>query len=212
MAVCTPPNAVYAAIFDGVLDQQLTPIPSLDPADPILDEPRLTPDGSAVYVRSTPMAAPVAFAIYLRQPDGSWRVVPAVLPFGTTSLLSTVAHAPDGDHVIEQLGPMYREWIGNSSYAFTSAGTYQASDFGVSALASSGADLSADGLRLIFLGSATSTSFDQMFYADRDAVTHRFGTATPLVGVPAVTDAFMTDDCARVYFHGLQQIFYAQQQ
>ena len=45
--------------------------------------------------------------------------------------------------------------------------------------------------------------------AERATLADRFGPAVPIAGVPAdVEDAVMSDDCDRLYFFGLDSVFY----
>ena len=71
--------------------------------------------------------------------------------------------------------------------------------------------MTTDGLRMVFGGLQLGGSGQAVFYADRGSLDARFGTASVLDGVPAtVTDAYLSEDCERIYFSGLQSIFYEQ--
>jgi hypothetical protein len=74
--------------------------------------------------------------------------------------------------------------------------------------------LSSDGLRLTLYGSrylGSNKYANGVMYAARPSIDVPFGKPTLVVGPPIVTTPFMTDDCARLYFTGLQSIFYVNQ-
>jgi hypothetical protein len=50
-----------------------------------------------------------------------------------------------------------------------------------------------------------------LYYVQRASIGVPFSTATLLADVPATGDAFMTDDCARIYFSALGSILWVQQ-
>jgi hypothetical protein len=71
--------------------------------------------------------------------------------------------------------------------------------------------LSADGLRLVFLGSPAGANTPQrLYYTDRATISDRFRPADLLPGVPENSDAFMDNNCARVYAAGLGSMFFSQ--
>jgi hypothetical protein len=72
-------------------------------------------------------------------------------------------------------------------------------------------NLSADGLRMVFRAYESTGNTFAVFYADRESIDARFGMAQPVAGVPDVSDPFMSDDCARIYFSGLGSLLYVDQ-
>ena len=65
-----------------------------------------------------------------------------------------------------------------------------------------------DGLRAILYGNIPPT----VYYIDRPDLASRFTLAQALVGVPAVADAHMTEDCTHVYFSGVEHVLYVREQ
>jgi len=81
----------------------------------------------------------------------------------------------------------------------------------ISALRASGVRVSlaesADGLRAVFTG---ATTLPEVRYAVRSRIDAPFEGSFPLT-VPAAMDAYLTEDCSRLYFSGLGSIFYVPQ-
>ncbi len=74
-------------------------------------------------------------------------------------------------------------------------------------------NLTSDGLRGVFEAGVADGPGRSIYYIDRPTIADRFGPATPIVGVPdVVTDAFVTDDCTRIYFSGLGRIFFVEEE
>jgi len=48
-----------------------------------------------------------------------------------------------------------------------------------------------------------------VMYSSRPTIQDRFGIAQPLEGVPLTLD-HLNDDCSRVYFSGLESVFFVQ--
>ncbi len=70
--------------------------------------------------------------------------------------------------------------------------------------------LTSDGLRLIIPG-LDATGRSALFYTDRTDIDGTFGMAT-MLGAPAdLSEPYMTDDCARLYFSALDTVFYISQ-
>jgi len=78
-------------------------------------------------------------------------------------------------------------------------------------------NLSPDGLRLVFSATVmvSQSSVTGVMYASRDSVTTPFtyGEMVFLQGPPAEAETpFLTEDCSRVYFSGLESVFYVTEQ
>jgi hypothetical protein len=62
-----------------------------------------------------------------------------------------------------------------------------------------------------FTGASQSMTL-HAFYADRAAITDRFGAPRVIDSAPMASDLFVTGDCSRLYFSAAGAVFYAQQQ
>lgn len=65
--------------------------------------------------------------------------------------------------------------------------------------------ITSDGLRIIYVGD------DATYFSDRPRLDAPFRPGTKLTGLARNVEAFMTDDCARVYVAGVGSVFYAEQ-
>jgi hypothetical protein len=64
-----------------------------------------------------------------------------------------------------------------------------------------------DGLRAVY----ASNDGKELLYVDRTDVESWFGEPRPLAGAPFVYDAHLADDCTRLYYSGLDSIFFSSQ-
>jgi len=87
--------------------------------------------------------------------------------------------------------------------------SYTEDDFGLEALAGVPPGLSGDGTAALVLGSTTSGS--GFYYFNRQTPGDRFGPPTLVSDVPGPSDPFMTENCERLYFSGLGNVFWLQQ-
>ena len=69
--------------------------------------------------------------------------------------------------------------------------------------------LSADGLRLV-IGARSPTGQLQLFYTDRDRLGAQFRKPDLLAGAPYAPDAYLSEDCAKMFVSGLGYVFYVQ--
>jgi hypothetical protein len=92
--------------------------------------------------------------------------------------------------------------------------SYSAASLGVTQI-NSPPDLSPDGLRVVFSGQrivATGEDPNAVLYATRASLSAGFGKATVLDGPPLDAETpFLTADCSRLYFSGLDSVFYVTQ-
>jgi hypothetical protein len=80
-------------------------------------------------------------------------------------------------------------------------------DFGVLSFAE-GVALSADGLRVIFVGQPQGSPSVALLYADRASIDEPFSHAVAMPSVEYFPNAFLTEDCARLYTSTLGTVFY----
>jgi hypothetical protein len=164
---------------------------------------RLLDDQRAALIEITASpggGATQRIVVYRRGEDAAWREE-EVLPFGTVvgQLISTFAA---DERVFLSKPPVAEEWARR-------AGTWQKvqtiGEAEIGTQIAGGMSISADGLRLLFY---TSTAI--AMYTDRPSVDAPFRKASGPIGTLPAVYAAMTGDCERVYFSGLQSIFYAE--
>jgi hypothetical protein len=118
--------------------------------------------------------------------------------------ISNVARAGNEVRLFVYGSGAVQEWSSQGD-TWTAGATYAPADFGLGQVVSF--QLAPDGLRAIIYGVMPPMMTAQMFYVDRPTLGARFGVAHT-IELPLVLDAFMTADCTRVYFSGLDRIFY----
>lgn len=174
-----------------------------------LNEPRLAPEGDLAIVSVFPGPT---FELYRRTGDDSWvheRQVIAALP---TRSVSTPSRGPDRRAMVVEFDTDHYQLTeirdtGASPWAV--ADSYPISALEVTALYS--ANLTADGLRLVFNGNSNAGD-SGVFQSERPSLSARFGPARLLSTVPSIAETpFMTEDCSRIYFSGLDTVFYLAQ-
>jgi len=205
-ALCT------GIVMQGPVDGPLTAIPDLGLCSLSAGTPVLSPEGDQLYISAYDWATYTSqpFRVYDRQGDGSWQRG-ADLPMAPTSSISTVTRGPDRHILYWQYGAAganIEEWA-NGTGTWKQVAVHGAAEHGLAAIFF--VWLGSDGLRAIIQGDVRGSSTPQLFYTDRAAVGAAFNMAVPMTGVPLVNDAFMTDDCGRIYMSGLSSIFYEQQ-
>ncbi len=207
MALCLDPDTFEWRAAEGPIDGVLTPVPSFD--DPIfqLQFLRLAPEGDeliAVYYAT----ARYEFRTYQRMPSGTWI---RAADFGTTMSyldISGPSRRPNRHVLRTGSDQQLHEFVQDAGGLWTEVAAFTASELGVTFPGSP--KLSADGLRLLLTAAPPTASATRVMYSDRPTIQDRFRTAQPVEGVPRVLDAYMNDDCSRVYFGGLESVFYVQ--
>jgi hypothetical protein len=222
LAHCSDIASSYIAV--GPIDQ---PLAAVDvPADPVVnvERPRLLPEGDGAYIVLNNYDAnnDDKFAEYRPIDATHWAFVadlnmPAAIFSGSTlpTYLGAPTRAPNR-HVFVSGGGLNDIDYTFHELALAGDGTwlepgapYIDGDLVASGLLEA-PNLTPDGLRMVFRGYAASGEVG-IFYADRQTIDDRFTSATILTGVPAASDAYMTEDCTRIYFTGLGSIFYVRQ-
>ncbi|HEX5060800.1 MAG TPA: hypothetical protein VFV99_15635 [Kofleriaceae bacterium] len=197
-------------VVDGVIDAEPQPA-TLTPVGQY-DWPRLTPEGDEIWVRDR--RVPPTFAVFQWQSDHTWAHVRDLV----------IANVARDDYITAPS----RKVGGKRRFvrlAFSEFKLYEYDDDGTTTTPirsynlqldlgvdfASFPNLDASGLRLVFVGQTTGTSFTQTFYASRASIDDSFSPAKPLLAAPLAYDPFLTPDCSRLYTSGLGSIFYAQQ-
>jgi hypothetical protein len=210
VAVCDQ-NRLFKFVAEGNIDK---PLERSELAPPPIDPhfTRLVPEGTELYVHE----ANNVISRY-RRTDKMWtRAGPLVFPgivLTGGDRLGAPSRGPQRHVMLRRMDGALHEFIESANDgSWTLAHTYTANNFGVSVI-DGAADLSPDGTKVTFPGSIFITSEIQVgvFYADRAMPSAMFGKAIRLAGTPAISDPFLTQDCARIYFSGLSSIFYSQQ-
>jgi hypothetical protein len=205
-ALCS--DAMYPYVAVGPIDGPLAPAYGVDtPPGTSSDAIRrvwITPEGD-VLILAEAVSSSLQWRRFQLQPDGSWAQIPDLgLQNIFGSLMSGVTRGPMprlvwyAPNVATQ---QFQELGDDGSNTWQSViGNYTHADLNVDTMTDP--QLSADGLRLIFLGAAPGATSSQLFYTDRATLTDRFRAAEPLSGAPYTIDAFLDDDCARLFYTG----------
>ncbi|MGE5181214.1 MAG: hypothetical protein ACM31C_04095 [Acidobacteriota bacterium] len=186
-----------------------------------LDYARLVPEGDRAYVdeNNFDCNGNDTFGEYVPVDASHWTYVRdlGIAPSidGSGEELGSVSTAPGRRAMITiNYDSSLHEWVQQPDDTWRElTPAYTSGDLGIAASGLlSAANLTSDGLRVVFAARVPGTVEQRVFYADRASRDDRFGAATPLDGVPGtVDDPVMTDDCTRVYFSGLGRIFYVEE-
>jgi hypothetical protein len=151
-----------------------------------------------------------SLATYVRNGDDSWsRAADLPIPAQYSTHVGRPTYGPD-PHIFvdDQDAPAYQEWARRSG-VWELVGSYQLADWGLDFMELNG--LSPDGLRMLFHGRKILGPLG-MYYLDRPSLDARFETAARELDMPFAPQASQTDDCARLYFSGLDRILYLEQE
>ena len=197
-------------IADGEVDGPLSPstfVPAVNGS-----EPRLTPEGDEMWIRqrtNTPI-----FTVYKHDSSHTWlklRDLTVVTSSQDDSISAPTRRGPGGRRFVRYAFAEFRlyEYLDDGTTA-TPVHVYTTTALGVQFLLFP--NLSADGLRLTFVGAlqSSASSAGVTLYADRASLSDLFVTAVAIPSAPVVDDPFLTADCGRLYTSGLGSIFYAQ--
>ncbi len=204
MAECFSPRSF---IGYGPKDGELVPVPDAQISSQ-LRYPRLAPEGDRAFIYQ---ASPPAIAMFALAND-TWSAA-GTIALPAAAVFSDPTRPPR--HLVYVIGMGTVQVVHE---LVESAGTWSEVDhYGIGVLGMDDVDtvsLSPDGLRLVMYGTRIGVLDYQVVYADRASLDARFGIATPIDRAPPVYDAFLSADCARLYFSSseLQQILFLQQQ
>jgi hypothetical protein len=212
LAVCTTDGLDYL-IHEGRLDHGM--VPAKFDVDCVVNrcyQIRTTPEGSDAFLSWFDMQASVAhFDRFHRGPDGRWaNVGPFTVPFGGLSSddWSQPSRGPERHMIVfVPLAKPVRELVATEPYeTWTEIAQYNYSEFGVTTFFAP--RLSPDGLRMVINGFPMGGTEYEIMQSERPTINDRFGVAKKIEGVPKVEEAVLSEDCDRMYFHGLESIFY----
>jgi hypothetical protein len=209
MALCDPGNGEYRYdLTQGPIDGPLAIVPGF--ADPAWDLQfmRLSPDGDKLFLLyySTTLFMYQIRAFHF---DGAaWQRDPDLAMLSSYAEFSAATAKPNRRAMLTDTSSRLAELVEDDTGKWVVAAVHPPAELG---LGVAGAPkLSADGLRILVTGVVASGGGEHVYYSARASVVDPFPPATQLLGVPNVRDAYMTEDCGRVYFSGLESIFYVQ--
>lgn len=196
-------------IYEGPFEGPLEPAIPAEAATVELTHPRLTPDGTQMYVWRDVANVPSNILAFTRASDGTWQTTSAPgFPIDATP--SNIIRGPSDDRMllVPSAGSELDEWS-DAGGTWHQLAVHPVSELGVTFVSAS--SLSSDGLRLIVLADS-SFGFSMSVYSDRMNIDGPFRAAELLTGVPTDEhDAVISDDCARIYLSGLGALFYVRQ-
>jgi hypothetical protein len=188
-------------VAEGPRDELLMPLIEIStmPGSSLFT-PRLSPDGQMIIFHEV-RANATTVHVYVRMTNGSWQQLQDA-PFGAqVDWISTFARGPTGDRVFVRTTDGIHEWAYEGS-TWRDVLVETSGELGIR-LAT--IQITSDGLRAVLY------SDNALYYSDRPDESAKFRAAVPMSNVPAFPDAFLTEDCSRMYVSGLGSIFYTQQ-
>ena len=202
----------------GALDQPLSPV-TLHPMPPIIHRgPRLVPEGNRLFLPVYDAGTMKYQIAEYVEADGVWTSVGAPYPYADVLVdFSAPSRAPE-NHLVyvssdQTLGLVLVELV-NRGAGWIETTRYPWSELGVTRL--NYPNLSADGLRLVFISDYTDPVENQnisgaAFYTDRATTSDRFGMARPIAIAPHnIQTPYLAPDCGKLYFSALGTVFYMQ--
>lgn len=188
-------------IAEGPVDGPLADV-AIEPSIPnaLFSEPRLTPDDDLLVTQRSTNQPTKTVSVYRRANGWVWdRDLPFML--STFEFAGVPSRGPQR-HLMITRNTVVEEFVDDGNGGWTLFVTQPASMFGVVAF-DSPMHLSADGLRAVF------SSGSSVHYTVRERVSEPFSGAFPL-DVPVTHDMFLSEDCGRLYFSGLERIYHVQ--
>ena len=203
--------ACESQISQGVIDGPLTPITSLDST---FSQPSLAPEGNELFVlHHTALMAKASLLDFTRNPDDSWTQAYAVttdLDLSISAEIGSVSRGPTRRMLVIAAftDPVVNEIAIDGSGTATDVGMISSTDLQIDGITTP-PNVSPDGLRIVFSAAVSATP--GVFYSDRPDLSSPFRPAVILAPLQNVYDAYMTEDCSRLYFSAVGSILYLQQ-
>ncbi|MDB4956779.1 MAG: hypothetical protein JWO36_4348 [Myxococcales bacterium] len=206
-------------VAQGPVEGRLTAVSDLTSTDTNVQRsiPQLSPEGDFVFVHEYVFAQSKASFVRYRHAAGDhWTrdgvlVMPAVVT-GPLIEISTPTRGPVRRVIVRDNTANLYELIDDGSNTLQMHATYTPADLGV--FNAQSAMLSADGMRLVLYGTkpdGNGNVIQSVWYTDRPTIADRFRPVDRMLDVPVITDPFLSEDCARLYFSGIGSIWYVQQ-
>lgn len=207
VANCSTNGSSSYVPAEGRLDDLMGPM-KLQTSLTSLDLPRISPEGDEVYFRAwSASGTGYVVEVFKRQSDGTWLDTGA-LPIAPSGInfITQPTRAPQR-HVMLAYGTSIIEYADDGTGSWSQVGELKYADLGMTQFFNP--TLTADGLRLVFGGYKTTNY--QIFVVDRVDITNRFSAPVTIANMPGgIYDAYIPEDCSRIYFGALGSIFAAQ--
>ena len=197
---------------DGPVDKPLVEVALEAHGDSVARAfPRLAPEGDRALITHLSDTLPPTFSVHYRDATKwAWAYdLPVVGDYDAT--VGTPSRRPHA-HVMHASPNAARvdELVEDTPDNWRIVRSYTPQDLGTISLYTM-FNLTPDGLHVVYQRVINDGTYE-MTQASRTNIDAPFGPGTPLEGIPrTVFDAFMTNDCGRIYFSGLSSIFYARQ-
>jgi hypothetical protein len=220
MALAACDDGTMTFVGFGAVDQPLQQVAFPPIASTVnLEQPRLVPEGDRAYAveNNYDLNGSSEIGEYLPDGNGGWRFngvlkfPPALFPISFDVSIGTASYGPHR-HVIVSACNVgcadydLHEIVQQDNGGWLEVQEYTNQDLGTVSVDT--ANLTPDGLRIVLRGTLSTGS--AVLYADRPTIDARFGTATALAGVPVTFDPYLAPDCSRLYFTGLESVWYVQ--
>jgi hypothetical protein len=191
-------------MFEGTLYQPMVLASGFDAPGTTFLYPRLSPDGETAIVRIQDAAGTVTFAEFVRGAT-AWTPraqIPVAAIIATTSTTTN-------RHVLVGTLAGLQELV-DAGNGFQATIMHGNAALGVAAI-SNYIHVTADGLRLLVVGTPAGQAGSQLLYSDRATDNAPFAAMQPLPELDyLVGGSFMTEDCAHMYFSGIGRVFATQ--
>jgi hypothetical protein len=183
-------------IAEGAIGERLQIAPGFD-ANSMSSTPRIGPDGQHAIVRQDQ-----TFYLFERGSAGWARKAPIEVPPPT--VINAVSAPTRVGRIILVTSGEVRELADDGNGSFTQIRAQTFGELDLNAVTSN-VNLTADGLRLVFNGNLNNGS--QLLYTDRPSLDVGFRIPVAMPEVDFLSNGFMTEDCAHLYFSGLNNVF-----
>lgn len=199
-------SRVYQGPLDGDLDTETAVMPHA-----YMEHPRVSADGEVLFIENKQT---LKVDIWRRNAaDDTWTKAINTIDDASYRFISQPTRGPVRRAIQTDFNGSYYlfneleeqpsgDWAIVDSYPLTELG------MGVVNVHS----LSSDGLHVTMVGQPMGSLDAAIYWAQRPDTGSRFGAAVQLTTVPTSGQTpYMTDDCSRYYFTGLEKVFYQKQ-
>jgi hypothetical protein len=188
---------------EGPQDGALVDAAGMQSTTELYGYPRLHPDGNIAFVIVPGLPSGGRAVATFTRGDTAWSRG-RDLVIDTTTLSATPSRTRL--FLVGKLDIREVADDGNGNYAHVQ--THTADALGVTGFFEQ-THVSADGRRLVFVGTTDALALSQLFYADRPSIDVPFSRAVPMPDVDYFPSGVMTENCDRLYFSALGTVFYA---
>ncbi|HEY1555254.1 MAG TPA: hypothetical protein VGF94_10520 [Kofleriaceae bacterium] len=163
----------------------------------LVETPRLSPEGTEIFAREVDLTDGNETIDWYSNTSGTW-LLAGTIPLGQVMSSEYVSAPTRADRqryiLLSETATDLLELADLGDGRWMASFAHSAAELGVGQIVQP--NLSADGLRLVFVGDGGN-----IYYATRTAVDTAFGAATLLYAVPggAVTP-YLADDCSALYY------------